>query len=342
MAGPLLGILGKAVGAMLASQVGSGLGALAGEVLTASDIGLPLGARRQGRAAAGQRRDVRRGPRRHRGRRTALPRAARGRPPAAVRPRAVAARAPDRRGDRLRPRHRDQHRGHPEPDRGADARHRPDQPRVDAGAARGRAVRPPEVPRAGGRARSGSRSPSRWSRAGSTRSSARPPSSGCRPRPSSRRPYAAAAPPAVRPSRPSPRWSASSCGRAGCATPRPCGARCAPGRAPRPATACGCTPTCCRPPPTSTTRSASARTPPRPTSLSDEDFDAALKDLLDGDGPAGLDDDGTRSDPPRRRARRADGVAAADAAQAALRDRYVAHLARARRRADPRRAAPTT
>ena len=44
MAGPLMGILGRAVGAMFASQVGSGLGALAGDVLTASDIGLPLGA----------------------------------------------------------------------------------------------------------------------------------------------------------------------------------------------------------------------------------------------------------------------------------------------------------
>ena len=43
-AGPLLGIIGKAVGAMLATQVGSGLGELAGEVLGASDIGLPLGA----------------------------------------------------------------------------------------------------------------------------------------------------------------------------------------------------------------------------------------------------------------------------------------------------------
>ncbi|WP_340537616.1 zinc-dependent metalloprotease [Nocardioides sp. GXZ039] len=42
-AGPLLGIIGKAVGAMLANQVGSGIGELAGEVLTASDIGLPLG-----------------------------------------------------------------------------------------------------------------------------------------------------------------------------------------------------------------------------------------------------------------------------------------------------------
>ena len=43
-AGPLLGIIGQAMGGMLASQIGQGLGGLAGEVLTASDIGLPLGA----------------------------------------------------------------------------------------------------------------------------------------------------------------------------------------------------------------------------------------------------------------------------------------------------------
>ncbi len=43
MAGPLIGMLGKAAGMMVATQVGQGLGALAGEVLTASDIGLPLG-----------------------------------------------------------------------------------------------------------------------------------------------------------------------------------------------------------------------------------------------------------------------------------------------------------
>ncbi|MCW2817192.1 MAG: hypothetical protein JWN84_4647, partial [Nocardioides sp.] len=48
-AAPLLGFLGKAVGAMLATQVGSGFGELAGEVLTASDVGLPLAAR--GKAA---------------------------------------------------------------------------------------------------------------------------------------------------------------------------------------------------------------------------------------------------------------------------------------------------
>ena len=43
MAGPLLGMLGKVTGAMVATQVGQGLGALSGDVLGASDIGLPLG-----------------------------------------------------------------------------------------------------------------------------------------------------------------------------------------------------------------------------------------------------------------------------------------------------------
>jgi putative hydrolase len=45
MGGPIIAMLGKAIGALLAQQVGSGLGALAGDVLTASDIGLPLGSR---------------------------------------------------------------------------------------------------------------------------------------------------------------------------------------------------------------------------------------------------------------------------------------------------------
>ncbi|WP_310962409.1 zinc-dependent metalloprotease [Nocardioides terrisoli] len=43
MAGPLIGMLSQAGGAMFGSQVGQALGALVGEVLTASDIGLPLG-----------------------------------------------------------------------------------------------------------------------------------------------------------------------------------------------------------------------------------------------------------------------------------------------------------
>ena len=43
MAGPLMGMLSKIGGAMFGTQVGQALGGLAGEVLTASDIGLPLG-----------------------------------------------------------------------------------------------------------------------------------------------------------------------------------------------------------------------------------------------------------------------------------------------------------
>lgn len=49
MAGPLIGMLGKAAGAMVASQVGNGVGTLSSGVLSASDIGLPLGP--DGRAA---------------------------------------------------------------------------------------------------------------------------------------------------------------------------------------------------------------------------------------------------------------------------------------------------
>lgn len=43
MAGPLMAMLGQAGGAMFGTQVGQALGGLAGEVLTASDVGLPLG-----------------------------------------------------------------------------------------------------------------------------------------------------------------------------------------------------------------------------------------------------------------------------------------------------------
>lgn len=43
MAGPLIGMIGQAGGAMFGSQVGQALGGLSGDVLTASDIGLPLG-----------------------------------------------------------------------------------------------------------------------------------------------------------------------------------------------------------------------------------------------------------------------------------------------------------
>lgn len=43
LAGPLISMLAKASGALVAGQVGNALGALAGDVLSASDIGLPLG-----------------------------------------------------------------------------------------------------------------------------------------------------------------------------------------------------------------------------------------------------------------------------------------------------------
>ena len=71
--------------------------------------------------------------------------------------------------------------GHPVADRGADARHRPDQPASRCRSCSRAACStcrapPPRTPRC-----SGSRSPSPWSRAGSTRSSARPRPSGCRP-----------------------------------------------------------------------------------------------------------------------------------------------------------------
>ncbi|MBA2508959.1 MAG: zinc-dependent metalloprotease [Nocardioidaceae bacterium] len=42
MAGPLAGLLGQAGGAMFGHQLGQALGALAGEVLSGSDVGLPL------------------------------------------------------------------------------------------------------------------------------------------------------------------------------------------------------------------------------------------------------------------------------------------------------------
>jgi putative hydrolase len=49
MAGPFLGMLTQMGGSMFGSQIGTAIGTLAGEVLTASDIGLPLGP--TGRAA---------------------------------------------------------------------------------------------------------------------------------------------------------------------------------------------------------------------------------------------------------------------------------------------------
>lgn len=43
MAGPLIGMIGQAGGAMFGQQVGQALGGLAGEVMSSTDVGLPLG-----------------------------------------------------------------------------------------------------------------------------------------------------------------------------------------------------------------------------------------------------------------------------------------------------------
>ena len=66
---------------------------------------------------------------------------------------------------------------------------------------------------------------SRWSRAGSTTSSTRPPVTGCPTSSRSARRSAAAGQPAGRPSRRSPLSSAWNCGRAGCARRPRCGPR---------------------------------------------------------------------------------------------------------------------
>ena len=89
-------------GAMLGGQIGTAIGELAGDMATSTDIGLPLapegtaallpsGVTRFGEGAVG---------RHQRG--AAVPRAARGGPPPAVRARAVAAPAPARRRRGLR------------------------------------------------------------------------------------------------------------------------------------------------------------------------------------------------------------------------------------------------
>ena len=207
MAGPLLGMLGKATGAMVASQVGQGVGALSSEVLGASDIGLPLGP--DGKAALlpgnvekfAAELDVS----------TddvllylALREAAHQRLFANAH---VAARAPDRCRHGVRRGHRDQHRWH----RGEARPDRPDQPGVDAVGHGGRTLRPGQVPGPAGCPGTPRDHPGAGRGLGRRGRRPRRPRPGCPTPRSCRRPYAAGARPAARPSRPSPRWSASSC-----------------------------------------------------------------------------------------------------------------------------------
>ena len=152
-------------------------------------------------------------------RRAAVPRAARGRPPAAVRARAVAARAPARRGRGLRPRH---HRRHPQIEelvRGIDPRNPGAiQEALQRGPVRARGH--PAQQAALARLETLLALVEGWVDEVVAPRSA----TGCPARPRCGRRCAAAGPPAVPRSRRSPRWSGSSCGRAGCATPPRCGA----------------------------------------------------------------------------------------------------------------------
>ena len=259
MAGPLIGMLGKIGGTVFGSQVGQALGGLAGEVLTASDIGLPLGPAGQAALVTTNvtafadgldvsEEDV--------VLYLALRECAHQRLFAQVpwlRQHLIAAVEDYGRGMSI------DTSSIEEKLQGFD----PTNPRRSRRPCRA-ACSSLRTPRSRRPRSNDSRPRSRWSRAGSTRWSARPPP-GCPTTPSSRRRYAAAAPQVVPRSRRSPRWSASSSGRAGCATPPRSGARSAPGRVPTRATRCGRTPTCCPRRPTSTTRSASASTSRSPS-----------------------------------------------------------------------------
>ena len=215
-AGPMMQRLG---GGMLGMQIGQAVGRLATEAVSATDIGLPLhcggmalvpanvAALSQGLGVR-----ARRGP--------AVPAPARGRPRPAVRPRAVAgARGCSVRSRPTRPASTSTR----EPDPGAARRHRP-QPtprRCRRRWARACCSRPRPHPARGQVAAGG---PARAGRGlGRHRGRRRPPPAGCPRWSSCARPSDGAVRRAVRPSRPSPRWSAWSCGRAGCARRRPGG-----------------------------------------------------------------------------------------------------------------------
>ena len=164
MAGAMVGMAQQLTGAMFGGQVGQGVGQLAGEVVTGTDVGLPLGPAGTAVLDPAEHRRVRCGARRPRGRGPALPRAARSRPPSAVLARAVARGRPARRRRRLRRGHHRRHR----PARGARARHRPQRPRPGAERDAGGSARPGGHPRAAGWRWPGWRPCWRSSRAGWT------------------------------------------------------------------------------------------------------------------------------------------------------------------------------
>ena len=235
------------------------------------------------------------------------------------------------------------HRGVPRPAR-------PDQPGGDPGGPRGRPVRAAADPGPEGRAdppgdhaRPGRGLGRRGRRPGHRRS-------GCRPPPSSRRPSAVAVRPADPPRRPSPPWSAWSCGRAGCATPPPCGDRCGRARATRPATPSGPTPTCCRPPADLDDPLGFREDMALTEAISDEAFDQALAELLDSDAARRRADDRSTTsrcptpglEPARRRAGRARALAGARSRRRRRRRRRTSPTCAPVPTDWPRPASPTT
>ena len=167
MSGALGGMFRQIGGAMFGSQVGQALGMLGhrGGRLDRDRPAARPG--RRGSAAAHQRRGVRRGHRRARGRGPALPRAARGCAPPAVRPRAVAALAPARRSSRSTPAASPSTCPRSSRRSPSSTRATPRRCKVPCPAAFS-SRRPRRLRR---RRSSGSRPRSPWSRAGSTRSS---------------------------------------------------------------------------------------------------------------------------------------------------------------------------
>ena len=239
MAGPLMGMLSQAGGAMFGQQVGQALGGLAGEVVSSTDIGLPLGPERvaavlpAGVEAFGEGLE-------HPAsdvllyvvlRECAHHRLFHHSP--WLRPALVGAIEEFGRGTRI--------------DVSAIEsqmqRSRPVPPRGHPGSAVRRPVRARAHARAAACARP-ARDPARLHR-GLGRRGRRPGDQGsyARRRPARRGDAPAPCRRRTRPSRRSPRSSASSCGRASCARRRRCGRRCATGRDPTRATPCGATPT---------------------------------------------------------------------------------------------------
>ena len=252
MAGPLAGIMGRMGGLMFGAQVGQALGRLADEVVTSTDVGLPL-------APAGTAVLV---PQNVDAFAAGLDRPAdEVRLFLALREAAPSGCSPTSRGcassctDAVHAYARGITIDREAIERGLDGGHgrhggrvRPAATRRASSGCSAAACSSRRRPRSSRWRCAGWRPCWPWSRAGSTSSSPRPPRTGCPGTPRWPRRCAGGGPRAGPPSRPSPRWSGCSCARAGCATRPPCGRRWTPAaRRGRAATGSGPTRTCCPP-----------------------------------------------------------------------------------------------